>query len=59
MITITIPFIPFLFAISILIVSLLMEIDESDRIPSIVFSALFSTISFFASYGFFMVLGAI
>ena len=59
MITITIPFIPFLFAISILIVSLLMEIDESDRILSIVFSALFSAISFFASYGFFMVLGAI
>ena len=59
MITITIPFIPFLFAISILIVSLLMEIDESDRILSIVFSALFSAISFFASYGFLVVLGVI
>lgn len=57
MITITIPFIPFLFAILILIISLLMEIDESDRIPSIIVSVLCSMISFFASYGLFAVLG--
>lgn len=57
MITITIPFIPCLFAIFILIISLLMEIDESDRIPSIIVSVLCSMISFFASYGLFAVLG--
>ena len=57
MITITIPFIPSLLAISIFIISLLVEIDESDRILSIVVSVLCSMISFFASYGLFAVLG--
>lgn len=57
MITITIPFIPSLLAILILIISLLMEIDESDRIPSIIVSVLCSMIFFFASYGLFAVLG--
>ena len=59
MITITIPFIPSLLAISIFIIFLLMEIDESDRFPAFVFSVIVSTICFFASYGFFMVLGSI
>ena len=59
MITITIPIIPSLFAILFFIIPFFMEIDESDRIFSLVMSAIFSTISFFASYGFFMVLGAI
>ena len=58
MITITIPFIPFLLAISIFIISLLMEIDESDRFPAFVISVIVSTICFFASYGLFMVLCA-
>ena len=59
MITITIPIIPFLLAISIFIVSLLMEIDESDRIFAFVLSVIFSLISFFTMYGLFVVLGAI
>ena len=59
MITITIPIIPSLFAILFFIISLFMEIDKSDRIFAFVFSVIFSVISFFASYGFFMVLGAI
>ena len=59
MITITIPIIPSLFAILFFIIPLFMEIDESDRIFSLVMSAIFSTISFFATYGLFMVLGAI
>ena len=59
MITITIPIIPVLFAILFFIIPLFMEINESDRIFAFVFSVIFSTISFFASYGFFMVLGAI
>lgn len=58
MITITIPIIPSLFAILFFIIPLFMEIDESDRIPAFVSSVIFSTISFFASYGFFIVLGA-
>ena len=59
MITIKIPIIPSFLAILFFIIPLFMEIDESDRIPAIVFSVLFSTISFFASYGVFMMLGAI
>lgn len=59
MITITIPFIPSLFAILFFILPLLMEINESDRFLAFVLSVIFSTITFFASYGFFMVLGAI
>ena len=59
MITITIPFIPSLFAILFFILPLLMEINESDRFLAFVLSVIFSTISFFSSYGFFMVLGAI
>ena len=49
MITITIPIIPVLFAISIFIISLLMEIDESDRFPAFVISVIVTTICFFAS----------
>ena len=59
MITITIPIIPSLFAILFFIIPLFMGIDESDRILAFVLSTIFSSISFFASYGFFMVLGAI
>lgn len=59
MITITIPIIPSLFAILFFILPLLMEINESDRFLAFVLSVIFSTIFFFASYGFFMVLGAI
>ena len=59
MITITIPIIPSLFAILFFIIPLLMEIDVSDRFFAFVISVIFSTMSFFASYGFFMVLGAI
>ena len=59
MITITIPIIPSLFAILFFIIPLFMVIDESDRILAFVLSVIFSAISFFASYGFFMVLGAI
>ena len=59
MVTITIPFIPSLFAILFFIIPLLMEINESDRFLAFVLSVIFSIISFFASYGFFMVLGAI
>lgn len=59
MITITIPIIPSLFAILFFIIPLFMEIDKSDRILAFVISVIFSVISFFASYGFFMVLGAI
>ena len=59
MITITIPIIPSLFAILFFIIPLFMEIDESDRIFAFVISVIFSSISFFATYGLFMVLGAI
>ena len=59
MITITIPFIPSLFAILFFIIPLFMEIDVSDRFFAFVISVIFSTMSFFASYGLFVVLGAI
>lgn len=59
MITITIPIIPSLFAILFFIIPLFMEIDESDRFFTFVMSVIFSTMSFFASYGLFVVLGAI
>ena len=59
MITITIPIIPSLFAILFFIIPLFMEIDEFDRIFAFVISVIFSSISFFATYGLFMVLGAI
>lgn len=59
MITITIPFIPSLFAILFFILPLLMEIDESDRIITFVFSAMCSSIAFFGSYGLFVMLGVI
>ena len=59
MITITIPIIPSLFAILFFIIPLFMEIDESDRILAFVFSATSSSITFFATYGLFVVLGAI
>ena len=59
MITITIPIIPVLFAILFFIIPLYTEIDESDRIFAFVMSVIFSSISFFTTYGLFLVLGAI
>lgn len=59
MITITIPIIPSLLAIFFFIIPIFMEINESDRFLAFVISVIFSAISFFASYGVFMVLGAI
>ena len=57
MITITIPFIPSLLAILSFIMLIPMEIDESDRIITFVFSAMCSSMAFFASYGLFSILG--
>ena len=59
MITITIPFIPSLFAILSFIMFVFMEIDESDRIIVFLLSAMCSSIAFFGSYGLFVMLGAI
>ena len=41
------------------IITIFMEIDESDRILAFLFSVFCSAISFFAFYGLFMMLGAI
>lgn len=54
MITITIPAIPSLLAISSFIALLIVEIDDWYWISTILVSALV----FFASYGFFTMLGA-
>ena len=59
MITITIPFIPSLFAILSFIMFIFIEIDESDRIIVFLLSAMCSSIAFFGSYGLFVMLGAI
>lgn len=59
MMTITIPIIPSLIAILFFIITIFMEIDESDRIFAFLFSVFCSAISFFAFYGLFMMLGAI
>lgn len=56
MITITIPFIPFLFAIFAFIIPVFSLIDEEDRIFTFFISAIFSVFSFLAAYGFFMIL---
>ena len=58
MITITIPFIPSLFAILSFIMFIFIEIDESDRILLFVISVMLSLAVFFATYGFFTMLGA-
>lgn len=58
MITITIPFIPSLFAILSFIMFIFIEIDESDRILLFVISVMLSSVVFFATYGFFTMLGA-
>ena len=58
MITITIPFIPSLFAILSFIMFIFIEIDESDRILLFVISVMLSSAVFFATYGFFAMLGA-
>lgn len=58
MITITIPFIPSLFAILSFIMFVFIEIDESDRILLFVISVMLSAAVFFATYGFFAMLGA-
>ena len=57
MITITIPFIPSLFAILSFIMFIFIEIDESDRILLFVISVMLSSAVFFAKYGFFAMLG--
>ena len=59
MITITIPFIPSLIAILSFIMFIFEEIDESDRIITFVLSAMCSSISFFGSYGLFVMMGVI
>ncbi len=59
MMTITIPAIPSLLAILSFIMFIFMEIDESDRIITFMFSAMCSSIAFFGSYGLFVMLGVI
>ena len=59
MITITIPFIPSLIAILSFIMFIFEGIDESDRIITFVLSAMCSLISFFGSYGLFVMMGVI
>lgn len=56
MITITIPFIPFLFAIFAFMIPVFSLIDEEDRIFTFFISTIFSVFSFLAAYGFFMIL---
>ena len=58
MVTITIPAIPSLLAIMSFILLLFTEIDESDWALMFFISALASALVFFASYGFFTILGA-
>lgn len=52
MVEITIPFIPFLFAILAFIFPAFSLIDEGDRIFAFILSAIFSAFSFMAAYGF-------
>lgn len=59
MITITIPFIPFLFAIFAFIIPIFSLIDEEDRIFAFFVSTSFSVFSFLAAYGFFMILSSL
>ena len=59
MVTITIPLIPSFMAILAFTMLPFMEIDKSDRIIVFVLSGMLSTITFFASYGFFTMQGVI
>ena len=54
MITITIPFIPFLFAIFAFMIPIFILIDDEDRILAFFVSTIFSIFFFFAAYVFFM-----
>ena len=54
MVTITIPFIPFLFAIFAFIIPVFSLIDEEDRFFAFFVSTIFSLFLFLASYIFFM-----
>lgn len=52
MVAITIPLIPFLFAIFAFIFPAFSLIDEEDRIFAFLLSTIFSAFSFMAAYGF-------
>lgn len=52
MVAITIPLIPFLFAIFAFMVPTFSLIDEGDRIFAFILSTIFSAFSFMAVYGF-------
>lgn len=58
MITITIPIIPFLFALFAFIIPVFSLIDEEDRFFAFFTSTIFSVFSFLAAYGFFMMLSS-
>ena len=57
MITITIPFIPFLFAIFAFMFPIFTLIDEEDRIFAFIVSTIFSIFCFLATYGFLSLAG--
>lgn len=59
MITITVPFIPLLFAIFCFMIPIFSLIDEEDRIFALFLSTSFSVFSFLAAYGFFMILSSL
>lgn len=54
MVEITIPFIPFLFAVFAFMIPTFSLIDEEDRFFAFFISTIFSVFSFLAAYGFFM-----
>ena len=57
MVEITIPFIPFLFAIFAFMILTYILIDEDDRMFSFILSTIFSIFCFLATYGFLSFIG--